>query len=141
MVGTTNQVIKTAYAQMGKRYIWGSTDRSNGGFDCSGLVNYAYRTNGVKLPRTSREMATVGQTVKKSAMKPGDLVFFNTRRSSRINHVGMYIGNGKFIHSSSGQGGVRVDSINSGYYSRKMVTAKRVVKSSASKPGAPKASE
>ncbi len=142
IVDTTNSVIKTAYAQMGKRYIWGSTDRSNGGFDCSGLVNYAYRSNGVKLPRTSREMSTVGQRVSKDSMKPGDLIFFNTRRSSRINHVGMYVGNGKFIHSSSGQGGVRVDSINSGYYSRKMVTARRVVKtSSSSKPGAPKASE
>ncbi len=138
-VGSTNSVINTAYDQMGKRYIWGSTSRANGGFDCSGLINYAYRSNGVKLPRTSREMSTVGQTVKKSSMKPGDLVFFKTGRSSRINHVGMYVGNGKFIHSSSGQGGVRVDSITSGHYSRVMVKAQRVVKSAPSKPGAPKA--
>lgn len=140
IVDTTNSVIKTAYAELGKRYIWGSTNRSNGGFDCSGLVNYAYRTNGVKLPRTSREMAKVGQKVDVKSLKPGDLVFFNTRRSSRINHVGMYVGNGKFIHSSSGQGGVRVDSVTSGYYARKLVTARRVAKSSASgKPAPPKA--
>lgn len=140
IVDTTNSVIKTAYAELGKRYIWGSTNRSNGGFDCSGLVNYAYRTNGVKLPRTSREMANVGQKVDVKSLKPGDLVFFNTRRSSRINHVGMYVGNGKFIHSSSGQGGVRIDSVTSGYYARKLVTARRVAKSAASaKPAPPKA--
>jgi hypothetical protein len=71
-------------------------------------------------------------------LKSGDLVFFKTGRSSRINHVGMYVGNGKFIHSSSGQGGVRIDSVTSGYYARKLVSARRVANLSPSKPAAPK---
>ncbi len=141
---TTSGAIKAAYSQLGARYVWGSTSRSNGGYDCSGLVTYAYKSQGVKLPRTSRDMSTAGVHVDKSEMKPGDLVFFNTHRSTRINHVGMYIGNGKFIHSSSGQGGVRIDNINSGYYARKFATSRRVVKSGgtskvASKKEAPKA--
>ena len=85
-------------------------------------------------------MSGYGQKVSKDSMKPGDLVFFHTGRSSRVNHVAMYIGNGKIVHSSSGQGGVRVDSITTGYYARKMVGARRVAKSPSkpSKPSAPK---
>lgn len=136
-----NKLVDTALSQLGTPYRWGSTSRSNGGYDCSGFVTYVYRKAGVKLPRTSREMSGHGQAVSKSSMKPGDLVFFHTGRSRRVNHVAMYIGNGKIVHSSSGQGGVRIDSINSGYYARKMVSARRVVKPSASssqRPSAPK---
>lgn len=133
----SSDLIKTAYSQLGTPYKWGSTSRSNGGYDCSGFVTYVYKSKGVKLPRTSREMSSAGQKVSTSQLKSGDLVFFKTGRSSRINHVGMYIGNGKFIHSSSGQGGVRIDSVSSGYYSRKLVTARRVVKTSPAKPSAP----
>ena len=138
-----NRVVDTALSQLGKSYRWGSTSPSRGGFDCSGLVTYAYNKAGVKLPRTSRAMSSHGQAVSKGNMKPGDLVFFHTGRSSRVNHVAMYIGNGKIVHSSSGQGGVRIDSINSGYYARKMVSARRVLKPSsgvAQKPKAPKPS-
>lgn len=133
----SSDLIKTAYSQLGTPYKWGSTSRSNGGYDCSGFVTYVYKSKGVKLPRTSRDMSRAGQSVSTKSLKSGDLVFFKTGRSSRINHVGMYVGNGKFIHSSSGQGGVRIDSLNSGYYSRKLVTARRVAKVSPAKPAAP----
>ncbi len=137
---STNSAVRVALSQIGKRYVWASTSPSRGGFDCSGLVTYAYNKVGVKLPRTSRDMSGYGQKVTKDSMKPGDLVFFHTGRSSRVNHVAMYIGNGKIVHSSSGQGGVRVDSITTGYYARKMVGVRRVAKSPSkpSKPSAPK---
>lgn len=133
----SSDLMKTAYSQLGTPYKWGSTSRSNGGYDCSGFVTYVYKSKGVSLPRTSRDMSRAGQSVSTKNLKSGDLVFFKTGRSSRINHVGMYVGNGKFIHSSSGQGGVRIDSLNSGYYSRKLVTARRVAKVTPSKPAAP----
>lgn len=129
----SGDVVAKAMSLRGTRYRWGGTSRS--GFDCSGFVTNVYKAQGVKLPRTSRDMASVGKTVKKDELKPGDLVFFKTRRSSRINHVGIYAGNGKFVHSSSGKGQVRVDSLNSGYYANRLVKAKRVANSkTASKP-------
>lgn len=121
-------VLKDAYSLKGNlRYKWGSMSRSAA--DCSGFVSVVYKGQGIKLPRTSREMSTHGQAVGKSGLKPGDLVFFHTRRSSRVNHVGIYAGNGKFIHSSSSYGGVRVDKIDSGYYSRAFAGARRVTNS------------
>ncbi|GIV02781.1 MAG: hypothetical protein KatS3mg015_1611 [Fimbriimonadales bacterium] len=70
----------------------------------------------------------MGVKVDKSELQPGDLVFFRTGRSTRINHAGIYIGNGQFIHASSGGGQVRIDSLSDGYYSKRFVTARRVVK-------------
>lgn len=130
----SGDLMERAMALRGTRYRWGGTSRS--GFDCSGFVTAVYKSEGVKLPRSSKDMAKVGVKVPKDQLKPGDLVFFKTRRSSRINHVGIYAGNGKFIHSSSGKGQVRVDNLNSGYYASRMVTAKRVAKptSTAKKP-------
>lgn len=113
-----------AYAMRGTRYVWGGTSRS--GVDCSGFTTNVFRSQGISLPRTSRDQSRIGVAVEKSELRPGDLVFFRTNRKSYINHVGIYSGDGKFIHSSSGQGGVRVDRIDSGYYSRQFVSARRV---------------
>lgn len=118
-------IIASAQAMIGTPYSWGGTSR--GGVDCSGMVQRAFKQNGISLPRTSRDMSTVGTRVAKSDLKPGDLVFFHTGRSTRINHVGIYIGNGKFTHASSGKGRVRTDSLNDGYYQRKFATSKRVL--------------
>jgi cell wall-associated NlpC family hydrolase/LysM repeat protein len=123
--GVVSNLLATAQSYRGVRYRWGGTTAK--GFDCSGFVSTVYRQHGVSLPRTSRSMAsTAGTPVSLKDLKPGDLVFFKTRRSSRINHVGIYQGDGKFIHSSSGQGGVRVDRLDSGYYSKTVVSARRV---------------
>lgn len=137
-----SKAIKLAMSQRGKRYIWSSTDPSRGGFDCSGLVNWAYRNSGVKLPRTSIEMSGKGQKVSRDNLKPGDLLFFRTHRSSRVNHVALYIGGGKFVHSSSGYGGVKTDSL-SGYYGKALAGARRVTSPATTakgskKPKAPK---
>lgn len=126
-------LLANADAKTGTRYRWGGTSRS--GYDCSGFVQSVYKSQGVSLPRTSRDMAGVGSKVSKSSLKPGDLVFFATGRGSRISHVGIYKGDGKFIHASSGKGKVVTSSLNDGYYSRRLVTARRVanVKSSSNK--------
>lgn len=117
-------LIANASQYKGVRYRWGGTSRS--GFDCSGFTGKAFASIGVKLPRTSIEQSKVGVKVSRSELDKGDLVFFKTGRSYRINHVGIYIGNGKFIHSSSGSGRVTVSSLSDSYYNKRFAGARRV---------------
>ncbi|MGE3126692.1 MAG: NlpC/P60 family protein [Fimbriimonadaceae bacterium] len=117
-------LIGTALANLGTRYVWGGTSRS--GFDCSGLTSYVYKQHGKAIPRTAAAQANQGQTVSKGELKEGDLVFFRTTRGTRISHVGIYMGNGKFVHASSGSGKVITSSLNEGYYNRRYAGAKRV---------------
>ena len=118
-------LLKKALAMQGARYRWGGTSRSSG-FDCSGLTSTVFGTQGIKLPRTAIEQSHVGSAVEKSNLKPGDLVFFRTSRSYRINHVGLYIGDSKFIHAATGAGHVMVSSLDEKYYVRCYATARRV---------------
>lgn len=122
-----SSLVSTALAQLGTRYVWAGTAR--GGFDCSGLTTWVYRQHGKSIARRASLQAKQGEAVSKANLAPGDLVFFKTLRSTRINHVGMYIGDGKFVHASSGAGKVKVDSINQGYYSRRLAAARRIVAS------------
>jgi len=119
----TEGVISYAKSLLGTRYVWGGTSR--GGFDCSGFVGYVMRNAGVKLPRTSIEQSRVGTHVPRSELRAGDLIFFNTR-GGRISHVGIFIGNGNFIHASSGSGRVIVSALSGAYYSKRYVTGRRV---------------
>lgn len=119
-------LLDRAYGMLGVRYRWGASSRS--ATDCSGFTTQVFRSQGIKLPRTSREQAKVGSAVSKANLKPGDLVFFATRSSRRVSHVGIYTGNGKFIHSSSGKGHVRTDALTDGYYAKRFVGARRVGK-------------
>lgn len=122
----SNDVVRSAFAYRGTPYRWGSS--RPGGFDCSGFTKYIYGRKGVSLPRTAAEQYHAGRAVGHRSMKPGDLVFFHTTRSG-ISHVGMYVGSGKFVHSSSSKsGGVRVDNLESGYYSKAFRGARRVRK-------------
>ncbi|MEP6754911.1 MAG: NlpC/P60 family protein [Chthonomonadales bacterium] len=120
---TESEVVQTAYAYRGTPYHFGGTSKS--GFDCSGLTQYVYKKKGVSLPRTAAEQFNKGKKVSGGKMKPGDLVFFHTTRKG-VSHVGVYAGEGKFVHASSGGGKVRVDSLNSGYYHQRLVGARRV---------------
>ena len=115
-------LIETALAQQGVRYVWGGTSR--GGFDCSGFVQYVFRQHGVNLPRTSRDQATRGTAIPKGSLRAGDCIFFVTRGRS-ISHVGIYIGNNKFVHASSGGGRVRVNELK-GYYAERYAGARRM---------------
>lgn len=135
-VASTDNLMDHAFSMRGTRYRWGGTSRA--GVDCSGFTTNVFRSQGISLPRTSRDQSRIGQYVSKSELKAGDLVFFKTARKSYINHVGIYAGDGKFIHSSSSQGNVRVDRLDSGYYSRQFVTARRVVSSKSPKQVASK---
>ncbi len=107
-----NAIVKTAFKFLGVPYVFGgSTPR---GFDCSGFVQYVYRLNGIKTPRMAHHQYYAGTPIPKSQLRPGDLVFFETYTKG-ISHVGIYIGNGKFIHASS-SGHVKISSLNQPYY-------------------------
>jgi len=121
-----NKVVQQAHSLIGKRYVYAASGPNS--FDCSGFTYYIYKTQlGITLPRISYIQATAGVKVEKSQLIPGDLVFFNTT-GSRISHVGLYIGDGNMIHASSGKGQVRIDTINSGWYQGRYVTARRIIK-------------
>lgn len=97
------------------------------GFDCSGFVYYLLLRFGVTVPRTASAMFKVGKPVERAKLRPGDLVFFRTTSSKRITHVGVYIGNGKFIHASSGAGRVIISPLTYGYYANRYAGARRVL--------------
>ena len=123
--GPMQGLLRRAFALLGTPYRWGgnSPDR---GFDCSGLVGYVYRTAlGIDLPRISRDQARAGERVAdRAAMAAGDLVIFGRR--GRVDHVGIYIGEGKFVHAPSRGKDVMVSSLDEGYWGRRFVQARRV---------------
>jgi cell wall-associated NlpC family hydrolase len=105
--GAAQVAVDTALAQVGDRYVYGSTGPDS--FDCSGLTTYSYKAAGITLPRTSKAQSTFGTPVAKADLKPGDLVFFY----SPVSHVGMYIGNGQMVHASTASKPVAVVKLDS----------------------------
>lgn len=119
-----DMVISTLKSQVGKPYVYGAAGPNS--FDCSGLTYYCYKKAGIYLNRSSRDQASNGKYVSKSNLKPGDLIFFNSGTDS-IRHVGMYVGNNKFIHSPSPGKTVRYESLSTSYYVKGYVTARRII--------------
>jgi len=116
-------LVNTALGFKGARYRYGGM--SSRGFDCSGLVARVLRSHGIRAPHNSAALYKLGQPVSKSSLKPGDLVFFRTRGRG-ISHVGIYIGDGKFVHASTGRGQVCTDTLRTGYYAQRYVGARRL---------------
>lgn len=123
--GITNgqQIVKKAHTAIGTPYVRGGS--APGGFDCSGFVKWAYNEVGVKLPRTAREQSTVGHKVSKvEDMRAGDIVAFH--HPKRGYHTGIYVGDGKFIHSPRTRSTVRINSLSDPYFSSTLLGARRV---------------
>lgn len=121
------KLLSMANSLIGTPYVFGSNGPNS--FDCSSFVQYTYRNAlGVTLPRVSRDQARAGTTVSRNELQPGDIVAFNTFGApGRITHVGIYLSNGNFIHASSSGRGVRIDSLNEGYYASRYITASRIL--------------
>jgi cell wall-associated NlpC family hydrolase len=119
-------LVEHAFEHLGVRYRRGGTSPESG-LDCSGLVQRVFRNAaGIELPRTAREMSRLGLKVDRNALQPGDLVFFNTRRNA-YSHVGIYIGEGRFVHAPSSGGVVRVEEIRQKYWATRFNGARRIV--------------
>jgi len=111
------ELVRTARRFLGVPYRWGGTDREDG-FDCSGLTMVCYRLNGLNLPRVSRSQFAAGRRVPEGQLLPGDLVFFATRGGTQVSHVGLYIGDGRFIHAPRTGEQVRVEQLANPFYAR-----------------------
>jgi hypothetical protein len=120
------EVVLRALSLLGVNYRWGGNSPQTG-LDCSGLVHLVYRDAlGLILPRRSEEMSRAAGSIDTAELQPGDLVFFNTLRRA-FSHVGIYIGDGQFIHAPSAGGAVRVERIDQSYWARRFDGARRVV--------------
>ena len=114
-----------ALQYVGCKYVWGGT--SPNGFDCSGLVYYVYKDYVPNLGRSARPQATTGTTIEKENLIMGDLVFFGEDGGKTVTHVGIYVGDGIFVHAANSKRGVVTDSLLSGYYEKNFLHAKRIV--------------
>jgi len=123
-----NDVLFRAIGLVGTPYRYGGNTPA-GGFDCSGLIGYVYRdAAGVTLPRSTREMITLGSpNVARNALQPGDLVFFATAGGREVSHAGIYVGEGRFVHAPRTGGTVRLDSLAKPYWQKSYLQAKRVL--------------
>jgi len=120
-----DEIIEYAKKFLGKPYAYGGNGPNS--FDCSGFTKYIFSNYGIALPRVASSQATTGYYVSKGELARGDIVCFKQSRSRAVDHVGIYIGDGQFIHSSSPGDVVKIDSINSGYYNNYYYTARRVL--------------
>ncbi len=123
---TTQNLTSSALDLIGIRYRWGGTTPESG-LDCSGLVQFVFQqVTGVTLPRSAKEMSRIGEKVGMSDLKPGDLVFFNTRRFA-YSHVGIYVGDNRFIHAPRRGREVEVATIDKAYWQKRFDGARRLV--------------
>jgi cell wall-associated NlpC family hydrolase len=125
VVDKTETLINNAMQLIGVRYRWGGNTPQSG-LDCSGFVRYVFNdTFGFLLPRKSSQMSKVGLQIRKDELQPGDLVFFNTMRHA-FSHVGIYLGDNKFIHAPSKGKSIRVDDMTKVYWEKRYNGARRL---------------
>lgn len=125
--GAANAVLMRAISLVGTPYRYGG-NTPDGGFDCSGLVNYVYRDMlDLKLPRTSRELADYqGPRIQPDRLATADLVFFGS--GGQVSHVGIYVGEGRFVHAPSSGGTVRLDRLDGAYWRSNYSGARRILR-------------
>lgn len=128
-----DEILETARKFLGVKYIWAANGPS--AFDCSGFTKYVFKENGISLPRYSGHQANLGKKIKFKDLEKGDLVFFDTDKefTRRVNHVGIFIGNNKFIHASSAKKKVIITSFSKKkFYKEKFLYARRIINSNKS---------
>jgi cell wall-associated NlpC family hydrolase len=127
LAAAANDVLMRAIGLVGLPYRYGG-DSPKGGFDCSGLVDFVFRdAAGLVLPRSTREIIDIqAPKVDRDDLQPGDLVFFNPT-GGKVSHIGIYVGEGRFVHAPSRGGTVRLDRLTDAYWAKHYVSAKRVL--------------
>jgi cell wall-associated NlpC family hydrolase len=123
----SNDVLMRAIGLVGTPYRYGGNS-PEGGFDCSGLVGFVFRdAAGLSLPRSTRELIDLrAPTIPRDALQPGDLVYFNPA-GGRVSHIGIYVGEGRFVHAPSSGGTVRLDRLEADYWRRSYAGARRIL--------------
>jgi len=123
-----DSIVQSAKTHLGENYVWGGTKPN--AFDCSGYMKYLYEKEGIEIPRTAYQQSKVGQYVERDELEKGDLLFFLTdkKRNIPITHVGLYLGNDKFIHAASKKKGIIISSLSKSKYNKIYVKAKRIIK-------------
>lgn len=125
LAARASELAVRALGMIGIRYKYGGTEPENG-LDCSGLVRHVFKEAwGAELPRTSEEISRLGEHVDARELQPGDLVFYNTLRRG-FSHVGIYLGENRFIHAPSGGGKVRIESMDLSYWKKRFNGARRI---------------
>lgn len=125
VLGQAQEIVLRALSFIGVRYKWGGTSPDSG-FDCSGLIRYVYnQVTGQPFPYNSQEMSRVGETVARTELQPGDLVFFNTLRRP-YSHVGIYLGESRFVHAPSRGGHVEISDMGNRYWKSRYNGARRL---------------
>jgi len=121
-------IVENAKQHLGERYVWGGTKPN--AFDCSGYTKYLYEEEGIEIPRTAYQQSQVGEYVPKDELEKGDLLFFLTdkKRHIPVTHVGLYIGDDKFIHAASKKDGIIISSLSKSRYNKIFVKAKRIIR-------------
>ena len=117
-------IAEVAMGMVGTRYLYGGTDPA-AGFDCSGLVYYVYGQAGYSVPRTSREQFRAARKISVDDADPGDLMFFQDQ--TKLSHVGIYLGEGRFVHAPASGENVAVGSLDSRYYQQQLVAVGRLL--------------
>lgn len=122
----TDSIVRTAASQIGKPYKLGGTSPSTG-FDCSGLIHWAYKQNGIEVPRITVTQAKAGKQAPKNSLRPGDILVFRSGSSPNGLHTGVYIGKNKFIHAPNSRSRVKIEELKGSYWGKQFIQARRII--------------